>query len=103
MGLYAEEEPVAFADETLTVAATAIGPTPATIRPDGAPAARKAVFGPLETGQVRYFIASTPTAAAGHLMDVGKVLEVTGYGDLSRITFIRTGATSGSLPVTYSR
>lgn len=103
MGLFPEQEPIAFADEAITIADAAIGPTLATIRPDGAPSANRAVFGPLETAQVRYRFMGDPTTAVGHLMDVGKVLEVVGYADISRIKFIRTGVDSGAFYVTYYR
>jgi hypothetical protein len=106
--------------ETLTVAAAAAGPTASALEGPtlavGATAtdtqnafyktkgmgANYALFGPLETAQIRWRDDGTaPTAAVGHLLEVGQVLEYD--GDLNKISFIRTGGTSGSLPATYFR
>ena len=99
--------------ETLSVTATAVGCTAATLQggnlavgeintitPPKKKAANYALFGPLETAQIRWRDDGTaPTAAVGHLMETGQTLEYD--GDLNNIQFIRTGGTSGSLPVTY--
>ena len=92
--------------ETLTIDATAagIGPTLSVYGGGTAPtsSARFALFGPLELGQVRWRDDGTdPTAAVGHQMNIGDVLEYD--GPLEKIKFIRTGGTSGSIPVTYYR
>jgi hypothetical protein len=96
---------VAVGFETITVANTAIGGTLATFTPtSGALAgeANLALFGPLETAQVRWRDDGTaPTSTVGHLLEVGQVLEYD--GDVGSISFIRTGGTSGALPVTYYR
>lgn len=87
--------------ETLTVAASAVGPTEGTFSPAGG-MADYALFGPLETAQVRWRDDGTaPTASVGHLLEVGQVLEFD--GKLSKLQFIRTGGTSGALPVSYYR
>lgn len=81
--------------ETLTVAATAVGCTQSL-----ASLGDRAHFGPLETAQVRWRDDGTaPTASVGKLLEIGQSFEY--QGDLSKIKFIRTGGTSGALPVTY--
>lgn len=88
--------------ETLTVTGTAVGPTTATVAPTTRPSSNYALFGPLETAQVRWRDDGTaPTASVGHLLEVGQVLEYN--ADPRQIQFIRTGGTSGALPVTYYR
>lgn len=87
--------------ETLSVTNTAVGPTAATYSPAGG-LSDFAVFGPLETGQIRWRDDGTaPTASVGHLLEIGSVLEYD--GNLAFLQFIRTGGTSGSLPVSYYR
>lgn len=86
--------------ETITVANSAIGPTAGTVATSAAGEANYALFGPLETAQVRWTAGSTtPTASVGHLLEVGDVLEFD--GDVSSVQFIRTGGTSASLPAEY--
>lgn len=86
--------------ETITVATTAIGPTSATLNSSTHGQADRALFGPLETAQIRWRDDGTaPTSTVGHLMQIGDVLEYD--GDLSKILFIRTGGTSGALPCAY--
>ena len=81
--------------ETITVAGTAIGATTAT-----AQKANYAVFGPLETAQVRWRDDGTaPTSTVGHLLEIGQVL--TYDGPILGIKFIRTGGVSGTLPCSY--
>ena len=91
--------------ETITVAAVAIGPTASVYAGGTAPtsSAKFALFGPLESGQVRWVDdgITNPTTVVGHLMNIGDVLEYD--GPLEKIKFIRTGGTSGSIPVTYYR
>lgn len=85
--------------ETLTVAGTAVGPTAATAAPASGEASL-ALFGPLETAQVRWADGgTTPTSTVGHLLEVGQVLLYD--GDVGAIKFIRTGGTSGALPASY--
>jgi len=79
--------------EQITVANTAIGVT-AAIRAGMAGCGFR-----LETAQVRWRIDVAPTASVGTLLEVGDVLTVDRGEDLQRITFIRTGATSGLLNV----
>jgi hypothetical protein len=80
--------------ETLTIAGTAVGLN-ATLARGG-----HCHFGPLETGQVRWRDDGTdPTATVGKLLEIGDSFEYS--GELTKIKFIRTGGTSGALPVTY--
>lgn len=89
-----------IAFETITVADTAIGPTSSAIEDATYGGANYAVFGPVETAQIRYSTnGEDPTTTVGHLLEVGDTLIYD--GDLSGIQFIRTGATSGSLPASY--
>jgi len=87
----------AGAYETLTIAATALGPSAAFHT------SAWAIFGPGETGDtVRWRDDGTdPTTLVGHLLAAGATL--TYYGDCSKIKFIRTGATSMTLPTSYYR
>lgn len=92
----------AEAFETITVADTAIGFTAATITSASEGEMNFAFCGPLETASVRWRDDGTaPTSSVGHLIEIGGVLEYD--GDLSDIKFIRTGAQSASLPVSYYR
>lgn len=92
-----------FAFETITVAGTAIGFTPATASPGAATGAEVAHL-TLEAGQIRYRADGTdPTATVGHLMDPGDVLELSGADTLRRFRAIRTGGVSGTLSVSYGR
>ena len=101
--------------ETLTVGATAVGPTAAslkaanlqvgelsTIAPSKGLSANYAFFGPVETQECRWRDDGTaPTSGVGHLIPVGSSLEY--EGDLHAIKFIKTGGSDASLPVTYYR
>lgn len=85
--------------ETLTVsnAAGGLGPTAAT-----AGSATAALFGPVETADVRWRADTTaPTAAVGHLLPVQKTLYIEGTDFINKILFIRTGGVDASVPVTY--
>ena len=84
-----------FADESITVADSAIGLTSATYQD----ATRAEIT--LETAQVRFWLSSTPTASAGHLMDVGDTIALTSAAQIAGFKAIRTGSTSGVLRVTY--
>ena len=91
--------------ETLTVADTAIGITATLLAPttgDNAGQLPQLVYlGPLETAQIRYHLnGTTPTAGVGHVLEFGQVLVLRGTGAIRGFRAIRTGATSGSLPVT---
>jgi len=55
-----------------------------------------------ETGQIRFRIDGVaPTAAEGHLLEVGGTLNLEGKGELANFRGIRTGGTSGVLKVSY--
>ena len=91
-----------FAYEKITVADTAIALTAATYTPVGADKAQKAYI-TVETAQIRYRLEGTPTTAEGHLLEIGDILQITGSDDIAGFKAIRTGATSASIKVTYSR
>jgi len=94
----------AFAFETLTIAGSATTCTSATYQPASGPPASRAILGPLEAGQIRWRADGTaPTASVGHLMEVGDPLILEGLVTINKFQAIRTGAVSGSLPVTYER
>lgn len=93
-------EPQGF--ETLTVDNTAggVGFTAAKLSPNRG----RAVLGPLETAQIRFTVDGTaPTTTVGHVLEIGQVLYLDEQKELVNFRAIRTGASSGSLPVTYYR
>jgi len=80
----------AFDHGALTVDATAGG----VAIPDLADAVRAVLT--LETAQVRYtYDGTAPTAAVGHLVEIGDVLIVEGAAALAAFRAFRTGSTSG--------
>ncbi len=92
-----------FAYETITVADTAVGLTSATYKPSEKFFAVKAIL-TLETAQIRFRIDGTaPTSTEGHLLEVGEILTLESYDEISKFKAIRTGGTSGTLRVTYLR
>lgn len=98
-----EAQFVTFDYESVTVAATAIGLTAAKYSPTGAQHARRAVCR-VETAAIRYRADGTnPTTSEGMLADSGDTIIVSGIEDIRRIKFIRDGATSGVLKVSYER
>lgn len=89
--------------EVITVAASSVGFTAATLNPDGAgPATR--CYGRLETGEIRFRIdGGAPTSSVGLLLEIGEQITIDGPANLSRFRAIRTGGTSGSLSFVCSR
>lgn len=58
----------------------------------------------VETNPIRFRLDGTdPTAAIGHLLNAGDSLVVTGFGNLSKLRFIRQGAADGTVQATYYR
>lgn len=85
--------------EKLTVAATSVPISAATLAPTGKPERVLCVL-TLETGQVRYRVDGTdPDASTGHVMDIGGTLTVSSKYNLTRFRAIRTGSTSGVLSI----
>lgn len=87
---------VAFAFESVTVAATAIGLTSGTYK--------DAIYAEmtLETAPIRIRIDGTnPTATEGHLIERYDVLTLGGTKQISQFKAFRDGAVSGVLKVTY--
>ena len=87
----------AQAFESVTVAATAQALTSATVSTH--------TYGvlTLETASIRFRLDGVdPTAAEGHLLQVGDTLILTSNADLLSFRGFRTGATSGVLKCTYS-
>lgn len=85
--------------EALTIDATAGGIACTALKYAGCTKA----FMTLETAQIRYTVDGTaPTAAVGHLLEVGDVLKLDSAEDIAAFRGFRTGAVSGSLRVTYS-
>lgn len=88
----------AFGYEALTVADTAVGVTFA----QASDAER--MIATVETAQVRYrYDGGSPTAADGHLAEVGDVIVIEGSGNITAFRAIRTGGTSGVLRITFER
>lgn len=91
-----ESGPAAFAYESITVAATAIGCTAATYLE----ASRAEMT--LETAQIRIRDDGTnPTSSEGHIVEVGDTILLTSPAQIAGFKAIRTGAVSGVLKVTY--
>lgn len=87
----------AYAFESITVAASAIGLTSATF--DDSTKAEMT----LETAQIRVRKDGTnPAAGEGHLVEVGDTIILNSAADLATFKGIRTGTVSGVLKVTYS-
>lgn len=83
--------------ETLTVTNSAGGPTAAT-----AGSATAALFGPVETADVRWRADGTdPTSSVGHLLPTQQTLYVEGTDLINKIKFIRTGSTNAAIPASY--
>ena len=92
-----------FAFETVTVAGASTALTAATHSPTGGPGAEQALL-TLEAGQIRWRADGTaPTAAVGHLLEIGDSLVLDGADTITKFRGIRTGGTSGSLSVSYQR
>lgn len=87
---------VAFAFETVTVAAVAIGLTSGTYLD-----AIRAML-TIEDEQIRMrFDGTSPTAAIGHIGNADDVIYLEGTEQLGNFKAIRTGAASGVLRATY--
>ena len=57
-----------------------------------------------DTGQLRFrYDGAVPTAAIGHLLEIGDVLVIEGALNIQSFQAIRTGGTSGTLVVTGER
>lgn len=57
----------------------------------------------VETNQIRFRLDGTnPTASVGHLLGAGDSIVVSGYGNLSKLRFIRVSA-DATIQVTYYR
>ena len=55
----------------------------------------------VESGAVRYWVSSTPTATSGHTLEPGDVLTLKGSGNLDRVSFIRRDGLDATLRVSY--
>lgn len=97
--IFAATYAYAVQSEVITVADTAVGFTAANITSAGN--VTKAVC-TLETAQIRFYsTGATPTAAIGHLLNVGETVTVTGTWPVKNFKAIRTGAVSGTLTCSY--
>ncbi|HVL65731.1 MAG TPA: hypothetical protein VM364_00585 [Vicinamibacterales bacterium] len=88
--------------ETLTITDQPTRIAPATITTATGEVAREC-RGRLETAQVRYWTSATPTASDGILLEVGDTIVIRGTSNLETFRAIRTGATSGKLPLECAR
>jgi len=87
---------IPFAYESITVADTAIGGTAGTY----AHATRAEMT--LETEQIRVRVDGTaPASDEGHLVEVGDAIILDSAAQIANFKAIRTGASSGTLKVTY--
>lgn len=91
--------------EAITVADTAIGFSGSKMVPGSglyAGKMAKEVFCSLETASIRYTTdGTTPTTSVGHLVDAGQTITLKNPNIIKNFSAIRTGASSGSLKVTY--
>ena len=94
----------AFAFETITVAASAIGLTAATLEGAGSgPPALRAIL-TVENAQMRFrYDGTVPTSAEGHIAEAGDAITIEGAEDLRKWRAIRTGGSSAILKVSYER
>lgn len=82
--------------ETITVADSAIGLTPATYLD----AERAEMI--LETAQIRMWTGgAAPTASVGRIVEVGDTIILNSRAQVAGFKAIRTGSTSGKLSVEY--
>ena len=89
--------------ESISVTGTAVGFTTETLKPTG-DRSMKGVYVTVETAEVRFRLDGTnPTSTVGHLLQVGDILRLDNISDMANARFIRTGATSGLLMVSYLR
>lgn len=97
------QELSAMGHESITVGATAVGFTTATVAPaTGRPASR--AFVTAETAQMRYtYDGTTPTSSVGHILDIGDILVVEGISNVQAFKAIRVTSTSGTIKATYDR
>lgn len=93
----------AFAKESVTVSTVAVGLTPATFRPSGVPPAQY-VFLSVDADKIRvWFDGSDPTAAIGHELVTGSILELHGIKNIERLRMIRSGAADATVRASYFR
>jgi hypothetical protein len=96
------DKQTAFNFETLTVGASAIGPTVATIWPASGFEATYGLF-TVETNTVRYRMDGTdPTASVGHPLYADQNLEVHGKENLRNLKFIQVSG-GATVSCTYMR
>lgn len=91
----------AFAFETKTVSTAAVGLTAATYSPTGGVQASVAVV--TIVNPMRWSVASTPTAALGHLAADASSIKLCGIADIAAFLSIRSGGSDSVLTVTYYR
>jgi hypothetical protein len=90
-----------FAYESVTVSSSAVGLTAATYRQAGYAVQ---AFLTLEGAEIRWRIdGSNPTTTEGHLLEPGQNLTLDSPDAVKNFRAIRTGATNGTLKVTYFR
>jgi len=93
----------AYAYESITVSATAVGFTSTLVSPANAPSAKLAIL-TIETAGVRYrYDGTAPTAAQGHAAAMDTSLTVNGINNINRFRIIKSGATDATVRVTYLR
>lgn len=82
--------------ESITVSGTAVGLTTATIL------GKETAFITVETAPVRVMLEGTDAASSnGHILRVDDVLELDSSEAMAKVSFIRTGGTSGTLRCSY--
>lgn len=94
---------VAFAFETISATASALGLTASTYKPASAAIAQEA-FITLSGGDIRYrYDGTDPSATVGHILSDGGFLRLKGEHQLANFKFILTGTRTGVLSISYER
>jgi len=89
-----------FAYESLPVGSSAVGFTPSIYNPAGHKAEVASIT--CENAPIRFRTdGQDPTASEGHLLNPGDSTTIEGYDDIKNFRAIRTGASDGTLRVTY--
>lgn len=95
---------VGYDSESLTVDTNVNVLTPSKYQDSITNGGASEAFITLDTANMRYrYDGGTPTSTVGHILNDGGVLVLKGQNQMSNFKFIQTGASSGSVYVTYER
>jgi len=95
---------VGYDAESLTVDTGVNVLTPTKYKDSATSGGATEAFITLETANMRYrYDGGTPSSTVGHILYDGGVLVLKGQNQMSNFKFIQTGASAGSIYVTYER